>query len=334
MIFSDAQAEIVHQLMVPLMGTDTMAPLLHFLARFTRAQHIVEAGAGYTTPFLAMALAKNMEAFESETHALQQKTGPYIAECEAIIESDCRSRERRRPGQFDPLGMRALYADNVSRLTKRRLDWLSANPSWARPGYYLSSCQPQLLCIDDFSNPSSSARQVQDVTGRVGLSEFVTFVNGDFWRATSESLPEEHWPIDMIWIDVPTTVRDVIEFFEGHYWQCLRPNGLLIIHDVMTTRGGQLILDELKWQQTRTNSELELVGLMQPHRLIQGDCVLIRKTDGKTTEPVDDIIVPPGRDVLEDEAQLLLELDTAGHTRSKRQEPSPNRMVESHPSHR
>jgi hypothetical protein len=162
------------------------------------------------------------------------------------------------------------------------------------------------VCIDDLRNPHSSARQVRDVIDRLQLSEFVTFLDGDFWRMKPESLPPDRRSIDLMWVDVPTSVRDVMELFDGQYWTCLRPDGILVIHDLMTTRGGRLIVDELKWQQRNRKDEFELVGLLQPHLMIQGDCVLVRKIGRQETEPVDDIIVPPGPDVLEDEAARFL----------------------------
>jgi hypothetical protein len=87
-IFSDADLRIVNELLVPSMGTDTLAPLLHFLVRFTRAQKVLEGGSGYTTPFLAMALAENKHNFSKELQQLDHKTNLYAAELDSIIAAD------------------------------------------------------------------------------------------------------------------------------------------------------------------------------------------------------------------------------------------------------
>ena len=47
------------KLYLPGYGTERMAPLLHSLVRFHRPERVVEFGFGYTTPFLAKALADN-----------------------------------------------------------------------------------------------------------------------------------------------------------------------------------------------------------------------------------------------------------------------------------
>ena len=49
----------VAKLYLPGYGTERMAPLLHSLVRFHRPERVVEFGFGYTTPFLAKALADN-----------------------------------------------------------------------------------------------------------------------------------------------------------------------------------------------------------------------------------------------------------------------------------
>ena len=47
---------------------EQLAPLLHSIARFLRPRRVVELGFGYTTPFLAQALADNVANVASERH--------------------------------------------------------------------------------------------------------------------------------------------------------------------------------------------------------------------------------------------------------------------------
>lgn len=52
------------------MGTENMAPLLHSLISFSRPRHLLEVGAGYTTPFMAQALRDVMQSWQQEKQAL------------------------------------------------------------------------------------------------------------------------------------------------------------------------------------------------------------------------------------------------------------------------
>jgi predicted O-methyltransferase YrrM len=308
MIFSDADLEIVNELLVPSMGTETLASLLHFLVRFTRAQNVLEGGAGYTTPFLAMALAKNKIDFAAELKALQCKTELYLTELDSNVMSNAQSHAVERPLDALPIGLGALYSQKATLLAQKRFEWLSEHPSWARPSYYLQSYEPKLLCLDDFRHNDSSAPQVRSVIERLGLSNYVTFRNEDFWTCTSELIPSEDKPFDLIWIDLPVGVRGLIDLLQGNLWNSLRPDGgLLLIHDMMTTRGGQALVDELKKQQKNVRfADFELVGFLEPQRLMQGDFILVRKTSGSRVLPVDDVIQRPGRDTLEQEAEALM----------------------------
>jgi predicted O-methyltransferase YrrM len=69
-VIDDAFMTTVGRLSVPEMGTDATAPLLYWLIRTVRPQHVLEVGMGYTTPFLARALSDNAEAVELERSRL------------------------------------------------------------------------------------------------------------------------------------------------------------------------------------------------------------------------------------------------------------------------
>lgn len=309
MIFSDTQKEIVETLFVPRMGTEAMAPLLHFLVRFTRARNVLEGGSGYTTPFIAQALSQNKEDFEAETAALRQKSERYIGEIASIVVSDPASRPAARSAGFAPIGQQAIYGEKSSVLARRRGEWLAEDPPYARPGYYSGSYMPKLFCVDSLDDSVSSAAQVEHVLDKLELSGLVSFQKQNFWKLNPQSLPSEHLPLDLIWVDLPIGVKEMNSLLKGDFWNCLRPDGgLLVIHDMMTTRGGQFLVKELKRQQEVARfGDFELVGLLQPHRLMQGDCILIRKTLGKHVDVVDDMIQFPGRDILEQEALDFLQ---------------------------
>jgi predicted O-methyltransferase YrrM len=97
--------EAVKSLLSPWAGTELMAPLLYTLARFTRARTVLEGGSGYTTPFLAKALADNAHAVEEERRAMHQKTARYVADLDAVRDASAAVE----PGTKMAPGLLALF---------------------------------------------------------------------------------------------------------------------------------------------------------------------------------------------------------------------------------
>jgi len=100
-------------------------------------------------------------------------------------------------------------------------------------------------------------------------------------------------------------MKDAYSLVNGSHWYRLNPNGgLLVIHDLLTTRGGQMLHEFFK-QTRRKRSDFEIVGLLEPDRLMQGDFVLIRRTSA-AVQTIDDIVSESGESVLEWEARAFL----------------------------
>ena len=292
--------EAVKSLLSPWTGTELMAPLLYMLARFTRARTVLEGGSGYTTPFLAKALADNARAVEEERRAMQVKTARYIADLDAMHDTPAPVK----PGTNVAAGLLALN-NPTSPVAKRRLEWLGENPGFARPARLERRYKPRLISVDNLSSARTSAPKAQSIIESLGFSDFVTFHHGDFWSYDLDNIPVEHFPIDLMWIDLHTPLKDAYNLVDGSHWSRLNPNGgLLVIHDLLTTRGGQM-LDEVFRQAQRKRSDLEIVGLLEPDRLMQGDFVLIRRTSA-TVQPIDDIVSGSRESVLETEARAFL----------------------------
>lgn len=292
--------EAVKSLLSPWTGTELMAPLLYTFARFTRARTVLEGGSGYTTPFLAKALADNAHAVEEERRAMEEKTARYVADLDAMQDA---------PRPVEPATKMApgLLALNnpTSPVAKRRLAWLGENPGFARPAGLERSYTPRLISVDNLSSTRTAAPKAQSIIESLGFSDFVTFHRGDFWSYDLDNIPAENLPIDLMWIDLHTRLKDAYNLVDGSFWSRLNPNGgLLVIHDLLTTRGGQMI-NELFKQTQRKRSDFEIIGLLEPDRLMQGDFVLIRRTSAPV-QTVDDIVSGSGESVLECEARAFL----------------------------
>jgi hypothetical protein len=304
MFLTPAFFEAVRPLLVPEMGTDLMAPLLYTLIRFTRARTVLEGGAGYTSVFLAQALKDNALAFEQERAAVLDKTRRFVADFDALAppaSSPAPSAVPREPS----LGFEGIYSA-TSPLAKRRLDWLREPPAWARPPWYAAARAPRLFCIDDASYARSSATRVRAKLAELDLADVVSFHDGEFWAYDLEKLPSEFVPLDLIWVDVPVSLKSARSLLSGPHWQKLNPNGgLLVVHDLLTTRGGQLLADAFKSAQ-RERGDFEIVGLLEPQRLAQGDFVLIRRTTGARVDPIDEAVSADDASTLEHAARALL----------------------------
>lgn len=293
----------VEELYVPAMGSEVMAPLLYSLIRFVRARTVLEAGMGYTTPFIAKALQDNEASFRAERAALVEKTAPYLDDIDAMGPS-------ARIAQHGPekRGLSAIYESKTSLLGERRTDWMFADPAaLLRPGYYLQHRSPRLHCIDNIATASSSARLVQAKLVALGLSEHVSEHRGDFWSYDFASAGGDA-PFDVVWLDLPLSVRNLMSLLNGPHWDLVNPDGgLLIIHDMLTHGGGQMLVKNvIKASQQKRFADFEFVGLLEPHRVVQNSFVMIRKLTGYTDKQYEKDFTAPADSTFELDARALL----------------------------
>ncbi|MFD7614918.1 hypothetical protein [Streptomyces sp. NPDC059828] len=236
----DAFDTAVSRLRVPGMGTEVVAPLLANLVRMTRPRRVLEVGMGYTTPFLAAALAESEALFEEESAALAAKTRPYL--------------------------------DGGAELDET---WLNAEPPLAVPAQYLEPYRPRLVAVDDLSIADSSAGRVKEVLDELGLTDRVTIVNAPLQECRA-LLPEDFTPIDFAWVDAWECL-----FFLDHFLDLINPDGgLIALHYLMTYPEGEAILRYLDRMVRSRPGELEVMNLLEPHKLVQNSVTLIRRTGG------------------------------------------------------
>ncbi|MET7359179.1 hypothetical protein ABZS76_12080 [Streptomyces sp. NPDC005562] len=235
---SPAFARAVARLRVPGMGTEAVAPFLAGLIRMTRPRRVLEVGSGYTTPFLAAALADAQEQAAEESRQLAAKTRPYL-----------------RAG------------------TPLDDDWLRAEPALAAPAAYLEPYRPRFVAVDDRSIPESSAGQVEDVLDELGLTGRVTFVDAAL-READAALPEDFAPIDFAWVDAWDCL-----YFLDHFLDRVNPaGGVVVLHYLMTYPEGEAILRYLAGLQRARPGELEVLNLLEAHKLRQNSVTMIRRT--------------------------------------------------------
>jgi predicted O-methyltransferase YrrM len=233
----------VERLRMPSMGTAVVAPLLSSLVQLVRPRRVLEVGMGYTTPFLAATLEELEKQSRIESLALAEKSRPYV-------DGDV---------EFDD-------------------HWLNADPALLTPSFYLEPYQPEFVAVDNMSMDGSSAPQVQEVLRELGLEERVTIVNADLHDCI-ELLPAGFAPIDLAWVDA----WECLYFFD-HFWDLINPDGgLIIMHYLMTYPEGEAILDYIADVQHARPGELEIVNLLEPHKLAQNSLTVLRRTSaGKT----------------------------------------------------
>jgi predicted O-methyltransferase YrrM len=230
----------VEGLRVPQMGTEVVAPLLAHLIQFLRPRSVLEIGMGYTTPFLAAALAQVRLQVSQESLDLAEKTRPYLAGGKALDEA-----------------------------------WLHAEPPLLTPEFYLEPYEPRLVALDNLSIADSSAARVLEVLGELELTDLVTVVNADLHDAV-ELLPDGFAPIDLAWVDA----WECLYFFD-EFWDLIQPDGgVVIMHYLMTYPEGEAILQYFRQFERANPGELEIVNLLEPHKLIQNSLTMLRRTAG------------------------------------------------------
>lgn len=226
------------KLRVPGMGTERVAPILAMLIQFARPRRVLEVGMGYTTPFLAAALVDVEQQVRAETEALVGKTKAYLDTGIALDEQ-----------------------------------WMNAEPALLAPGFYRDQYRATLVAVDNLSIEDSSAPAVQGVLDELGLLDRVSIVNADLHECR-ELLPEDFAPIDLAWVDA----WECLYFFD-HFWDLINPDGgLVVMHYLMTYPEGETVLDYLAKVQRMRPGELEILNLLEPHKLAQNSLTVLRRT--------------------------------------------------------
>ncbi|MFJ4621590.1 class I SAM-dependent methyltransferase [Streptomyces sp. NPDC088812] len=227
-------------LSVPGMGTEVVGPLLANLIQLLRPERVLEVGMGYTTPYLAAALADTEDAVRQESVALAAKTREHLA----------------RGAELDD-------------------SWLLADPPLVSPSHHLEPYRPRLVAVDNLSIADSSAGRVQEVLRELDLDGWVTVVNADL-KDAAERLPDDFPPIDLAWVDA----WECLYFFDHFWDLINPDGGLVVMHYLMTYPEGEALLRYIAKFQQAHPGELEVVNLLESQKLMQNSITVLRRTSG------------------------------------------------------
>ncbi|WP_424186826.1 class I SAM-dependent methyltransferase [Actinokineospora sp. G85] len=230
----------VETLRVPAMGTEVVAPLLANLVKLVRPHRVLEVGMGYTTPWLAAALAEAADDARAQAPALAAKTSGYLD----------------RGADLDD-------------------EWMYAEPALLAPEFFTAPYQPRMVAVDDWSVPESSSPRVLDVLRALGLDEVVTVVNADL-RECAQHFPADFTPIDFAWVDA----WECLYFFDNFWDLVDPDGGIVVMHYLMTYPEGEAMLRYLARLHEGNPGEFETVNLLEPHKLSQNSLTILRRTSG------------------------------------------------------
>jgi predicted O-methyltransferase YrrM len=249
----DAFGNVIPRLRSARMGTELMGPLLYSLARSVRAERVVEVGAGMTTLYLLRALADNRADVARERLALPAKQRLY---------------DPSWTGDEDA-GRRAEHAV---------LTWLEADPPLVDPDYYGAAYEPRCVTIDDASSPFSMAGQVVAAAREAGLGDLLERLAGDF-RAAPARFRSDGVRFDLAWFDCGG-YREYRDFLDL-YWDLIEPDGgMIVLHYTLTVPNHERVLAELAAaRRTGQRGQFEMLSLLEPHKLMQNSCTLIRRCE-------------------------------------------------------
>ena len=234
-------------------GTVHVAPFLYDLVRTTRPRTVIEYGSGYSTPFLAQALKDNISSFYRERTLLIEKSKDFLREL----------RHSRQPHSSPEIRQKMIR------------DWVVAGgeASCLDPRFYLEPYEPLFSCFESLPENHTYCLRLRGLLEQLDVSARVKFTyafpgldkGGRFLDSTV---------IDLAWNDF----HHYREFFLQLWPRLSAAGGLMLFH-----YGNWPYERDIKWMQSQRAEEgdLELAAIIEPHKLGQRGCFVLRKRSSK-----------------------------------------------------
>jgi len=239
--------EECQRLFEPGMGTEAAAFLLYGLVKMARPRNVLEVGLGYTTPFLACALADAREEFEVDRHLLADP-GQDDPRLNMLIPPFYSQAYEPRLHAIDDFSLEESSAPQVVEVLKAlELDHLVQVREGNFRGYS-KHLGPGDLPLDfvwfDCGGPK----------------EYVDFI-AEYWPLINE----QHGML-------------VLHFT---YWTVEMRRGGQSLPAIISSP----IIDEIKRQQASAGvaARFEMLSLVEPHKSRQGSVTLVRKLSSQST---------------------------------------------------
>lgn len=257
----------VYNPFTPLSGTENLAPALYWLIRMRQCQTVTEFGTGYTTPFLAKALADNYKETLKNKEILKEKSS-----------NNRRSLERA-------LAYTELSSDSasVNEAIMKELSWLiSGTPPIApNPFFYQQDYKPQLFVWEELPETHEYVKKLHLLMDDLELSELITITSGASIENHISTLPKDRRFIDFAWNDCGSKVK----FFEETYQHVNPEGGLFAFHGPEDFRLETHIIKE-KLKEKVDTGLCEFLTLIEPHKVSQNSCFLVRKSEQTPNDPI------------------------------------------------
>jgi hypothetical protein len=164
----------------------------------------------------------------------------------------------REPPSLDDAGFQEWFAGG-------------GRASAADPTYYLAPYEPRLFCFENQAPGHPYVESLQRAVAEASLDHLFTLADGATMHP--DMLPTDAKPIDLVWWDSPG-----FETCYRLFWPALNPSGgTMILHDVATG------LDSANWDwfcalRADHPPDMETLTLVQPHKLDQNSCAMLRRT--------------------------------------------------------
>ena len=246
-------------------GTESIAPLLYSLARVGRFETVTEFGTGFTTPFIAKALADNHRDYLEHRKSLQERVGRSRPALVELLQSEALTQSALDEGSLGDI-FKAVW----------NIIHADAPPVTPNPFFYAQRHEPHLFTWEKLEESSDYVATLRAALEDLGLSRYVTVTCGAEIEGYMDAIPAIRRPVGMAWNDFGNKLK----FFEETYSHVTSQGGIMIFHSPF-----DFPEDMASIKQRVSDEPCELLTLQEPHKFAQNGCFLIRRCQTSYKDP-------------------------------------------------